>query len=328
MLGRHWRIDLEPTRLTEIEQIIKQYDGRAFRFKNTNDYLGWVADIDSPKLPWEEIGNLRKITEGLRMKIIDYVNIKGLKLDEATKYLISQKIEAMTKERLLEYLAKLREVNIKLKVLEKKRELKYNSEQINETIKILEDFRQIRKLEPEQFEKLINDALLMIDDELLIKPNFPVDDNGEPISHAPGNKADIECYYKSFNATCEVTLDGSNMQWVREGQPVMRHLREFENSNNDKEAICIFIAPRIREDTYSTFFNAVMYGYDARKQKIIPITAQQFANILRKLLKYIEKGEKFTHEELLELFNKLIDKAEIAGGFTEWANKIQEIVIA
>ncbi len=328
-LGEHWRIDLEPTRLTQIEQIIKKYNGQMFRFESIKDYLDWIADIDLPELPWEKIGKLREIIENLRKTIIDYSNAKGLKLDGVKKkYSISEKIELMPKKELLKYLEELRKMNLELKVSEKKKELKYNSEQINKTIKILEDPKQIKKLEPEQFEKLINDALLMIDDELLIKPNFPVDDNGEPISHAPGKKADIECYYESFNATCEVTLDRSNRQWVRETQPVMRHLREFENSNIGKEAICIFIAPSINNDTYSIFFNSVVHEYDGRKQKIVPITTQQFANILRKLLKNIEKEEKNTHEELLKLFNELINKAEVARGFTEWANMIQKIVMA
>jgi hypothetical protein len=108
---------------------------------------------------------------------------------------------------------------------------------IKEIINILRDYKKLRKYEPEHFEKLITEALKIINDEITIKPNYPVDDNGDPISHSPRNKPDIECYYPTFKVICEVTLNISNFQWIQEGQPVMRHLRDFENNYPNEEVL-------------------------------------------------------------------------------------------
>lgn len=325
ILGSHWWIELEPSRMTEIEQILRLYDGSSLKFKNSKEYIEWISNIDKPELPWEEVSNLRTIATGLKKMVSEYKKNSKISFSEEESRLIDQGIELFSKEDLNHYIANLRTLNMNLKIKVRKIELRHNKQQINEAIMVLDDLKQIKKLDPETFEMLVKDILLMIDDELLIKPNYPVDDSGEPISHAPGNKADIECYYKSFNAICEVTLDSSNMQWVREGQPVMRHLRQFESVNGNKEAICLFVAPIIKGDTYSTFFTAVKYGYDGKKQKIVPITTNQLAEILRRLLECLNEEEKFTHEKLLELFNKIVD-VDLVDGFSKWTNEIQSVV--
>jgi hypothetical protein len=154
-----------------------------------------------------------------------------------------------------------------------------------------------------------------------------MDDEGEPMTHAPGNKPDIECYYENFKAICEVTLNTSNFQWIQEGQPVMRHLREFEKQHKFVDKIfCIFIAPKIHKDTYSQLWISVKYEYDGKPQKIIPLTTKQFAFFLKKLLKYIENGKRFTHHELYKLYDLIIKERETITGFSEWAEKINNVL--
>ncbi len=50
-------------------------------------------------------------------------------------------------------------------------------------VKPLRDPKKLKKYEPEQFEKLITEALKIINDEIAIKPNCPVDDDGEAVNH-------------------------------------------------------------------------------------------------------------------------------------------------
>ena len=64
----------------------------------------------------------------------------------------------------------------------------------------------------------------------------------------------------------------------------MRHVRDFENTNSDKEAYCLFVAPQIHRDTVNTFWNAIKYEYEGSKQKIIPMTITQFVILLETLL--------------------------------------------
>ena len=102
-------------------------------------------------------------------------------------------------------------------------------------------------------EKWTNIALNIINDALLIKPNSPLGDDNEPIFTAPAGVSDIECLYDGFGAICEVTMLTGRDQWFNEGQPVMRHLRDFENQHSATPNYCLFVAPSLHQDTMNTF---------------------------------------------------------------------------
>jgi len=327
-LGNHLHISLNPSRLTEIEQIIRVYDGSANKFQSVKEYLDWMTDIDSPKLPWEEPDNLKKVVQNLKSYIENYVNDHKIILDSSQKNLLTFNITSISKHDLEEHLKNLRNLNILIISNEYKKELKHNKEKLNQIISILGDKREIKKIKPIELEKIVSEALMIIDDEISIKPNFLTDDYGQPIFHAPGNKADIECYYDSFNAICEVTLDTTQKQWIRETQPVMRHLREFEKKYPEKKAICIFIAPKIKEDTYSTFFHSVKYEYDGKTQSIAPVDIKQFIIILRKVINILEDGKQFTNKDFFFLLDALVKKAYTSNGFSEWKNNIYLYLIS
>ncbi|OAA25084.1 AlwI family type II restriction endonuclease [Kosmotoga sp. DU53] len=326
-LGHHWRIDLEPSRMTEIEQLLGQYDGKAFEFKTVEEYLEYISDITRPQLPWEHIDNLKKVAVNLRNIIVDLVKREGIKLEQNDQRLVEIDMSKFNKKDILEkHIRELRGLNLRLKLSIKKKKLVGNIEKIKEIISILDNPRLLRKLDPEGFEKILTEALKILNDEILIKPNYPVDDEGEPINHAPGNKPDIECYYRTFKAICEVTLNTSNLQWVQEGQPVMRHLRNFEREHGFENIYCIFVAPRIHKDTYSQFWISVKYEYDGKPQKIIPLTTQHFALLLKKLLQYIETGKKFSHYELHKLYEKIINETKKVNSFSDWTRKIDQLL--
>ncbi len=326
-LGYHWRIDLEPSRMIEIEQLLSIYDGTAFKFKDISEYLSYISDITKPTLPWEKIENLKNIALNIRKLFIETLEKEKVTISEAEMKILNIDINALDKTSLEKYISNLRELNKKLKLYIKKKQLLGNIDKIKEIIEILENQRLLRKIEPETFERILAEALKIINDELLIKPNYPMDDEGEPLTHAPGNKPDIECYYETFKAICEVTLNTSSLQWVQEGQPVMRHLRDFERINGfDENIYCIFVAPKVHRDTYSQFWFSVKYEYDGRPQKIIPLTAKQFALLLKKLLRYIENGKKFTHHELYKLYDLLVKETTTIGSFSEWAKRINKVL--
>jgi len=326
-LGYHWRFDLEPSRMAEIEQLLSIYDGTAFKFKDVSDYLDYISDINKPTLPWEKLDNLKNIALTIHKLITETLEKEKIILSKEEIKILKIDINTLDKTSLEKHISDLRELNRKLKLYIKKRQLLGNIDKIKEIIEILENQRLLRKIEPETFEKILTKALKIINDELLIKPNYPMDDEGEPLTHAPGNKPDIECYYETFKAICEVTLNTSNLQWIQEGQPVMRHLREFEKKNGfDEKVYCIFVAPKIHKDTYSQFWFSVKYEYDGRPQKIIPLTAKQFALFLRKLLRYIEDGKKFTHHEVYKLYDLLIKETTTISSFSEWAERINKVL--
>jgi hypothetical protein len=326
--GYNWTVDLETSREEEIRQILSVYSGEAFKFRDMDEYLKYLSDITKPELPWENEENLKKIATSLKNKIISFISInkEKLKISDQEKKLLDMDIMNLDKQKLEEHISSLRNFSLKLNEQIRKIELTSNLNNIKEIINILRDYKKLRKYEPEHFEKLITEALKIINDEITIKPNYPVDDNGDPISHSPRNKPDIECYYPTFKVICEVTLNISNFQWIQEGQPVMRHLRDFENNYPNEEVLCIFVAPKIHADTYSQFWFSVKYEYDGSPQKIVPLTTEQFSILLETLLHFMEQGKRYSHKDLYKLYSMIIEGTKRLNGYSEWAKFIDNAV--
>lgn len=324
--GGDWRIDLEPTRKVEIDQLLKKYNGQSLQFKTQQDYLKYISDISLPTLPSEDINNLKEIAKSLISNVILFAKENKLPLSKSEQDLLETDFSKLSKEKLDGFISAVREINLELKERQTKISLVNDLDKIQNIIDNLKDYKTIRKFAPEQFEKIITEALKIINDEIKIKPNYPVDDNGEPISHAAGSQADIECYYKSYNAICEVTLDISNFQWARESQPVMRHLRDFETKNSEAENYCLFVAPKIHIDTLYHFWTSIKHGYNGSPQKIIPLTTEQLAILLETLLKLIQKGKRFSHKEIEELYREIILKTNAVNGHSEWFSVIPQII--
>lgn len=165
-----------------------------------------------------------------------------------------------------------------------------------------------------------------LNDAKEIEPNYPVGDDNEPTSTAPGGMADIECFYDSFNMICEATMLSGRDQWFNEGKPVMRHLRDFENSHNN--AYCIFIAPAIHTDSAETFHIANTVGYKVSKQKIAPLTIGQFVKLLKTLKKMREANRKFTHDNLKSLVSDTAGSAGNIGNSDDWVANTQNIIVS
>lgn len=325
-LGTNWTIDIEKSRIEEINQLLLMYDGSAIKFSNTEDYLNYIADISLPKLPWENIENLNKIFISLKNETQDLINNNNIQILLEEEQILNIDTKNINVKLLEDAISQIRNLNLKIKEKIRKNDLLNNISYIEKLIQILQDEKNLRKYSPEQFEKLITESFKIINDEILIKPNYPVDDDGEPINHSPKDKADIECYYKNFRAICEVTLNTSKLQWVLEGQPIMRHLRDFENKNKNYIVFCIFIAPKVNVDTYSQFWLSVKYEYDGKPQKIVPMTTYQFSFLLKALIELLKYNKRFTHIELYNIYNSIINKTNEINGFSKWAEQIEIIL--
>jgi hypothetical protein len=325
-LGYYWTVDLESSRKVEIEQLLDMYSGEALKFRDLQEYLIYLADITKPTLPWEKKENLEKVAKSLKNMIVDLINKENLQITQNEQDILLTDVQMLSKSQLENYISLLRSFNLELKERLKKMKSIGDLNRIEEIIVALRDSKQLKKYEPEQFEKLITEALKIINDEISIKPNYPVDDNGEPVSHSPGNKPDIECYYPTFKAICEVTLNTSKLQWVQEGQPIMRHLRDFEIQHQSDDVFCIFIAPQIHNDTYSQFWISVKYEYNGLPQKIVPITAEQFSVLLETLLNLLKQGKRFSHKNLYKLYSIIINESKSLASFSDWAIFINKAV--
>jgi len=318
--GNGFYIDLERRRMVEIDALLNFYNAQSKTFESKEKYLDYISDISLPKLPWEtkekhieiisrlveEIKSYEEVLQKEHLEIQDYLNLGE---DELKKYIN----ELRTYRRLLQD-----EENHK------------NSQDVGSVESYIQRLENIFSFEdrPILLEKLSSLGLHALNDSLKIQPNYPVGDDNEPTFTAPANTPDIECFYKSFNAICEVTMLTGRDQWFNEGQPVMRHLRDFEDKYSDKKSYCLFIAPKIHRDTVNTFWTAIKYEYEGRSQKIVPLSIEDFVLILKILVQIKAENKFLKHDEISRLYDEIIDSSKSFADSGEWLKNIPKTILS
>jgi len=322
--GNGWYIDIESRRSVEINSILRTDNASAIDFANETEYRNYLCDLTQPVLPWENQKELFKIGVATVSDITQYQKeLSSKEIDFPIFDLIDFK--TITYEKLKSYIQDLRDYRKKLQQIE----IHHNSQQTSEIEKYVTELKNIFKSKnkkPVELERLCSLALNALNDAIAIKPNYPVGDDNEPTFTAPANKPDIECFYETFNAICEVTMLTNRQQWYAEGQPVMRHLRDFEVFNK-KETYCLFIAPDLHRDTVNTYWSSVKYEYEGTKQKIVPMTINQFLILLEALISRKKTGSQIFHHEMKSLFDSIIDLTKEVPNSDTWVATIPEIII-
>jgi len=196
--GNGFYIDLEQRRQVEIKNLLAFDSGKSISFITKDEYLEYIANISEPKLPWETKEKLKEILDELVTDTHSYEK----KLSAPEKDIPNYK--NFDENKLKELIEKLREYRRYLQ----EQENRVSSQNITAISKYIEILQNIYKEEdkPLALEKYTALALHALNDALKIQPNYPVGDDNEPTFTAPAGKPDIECYYNSFNAICEVTM--------------------------------------------------------------------------------------------------------------------------
>lgn len=317
--GNGFYVDLEPRRMIEILELLKINDASPLEITEEK-YIEYLSDKNQPELPWNKEVVLTQILEYLNQEVSENIitlNQSGIKIPE--------------KPNLIGLVLRNEIDLLKSYLLELQKTKQYhdmgNPENISNCIKTLKNIRNTGNKPSVELEKQTSLALMALNDADEIKSNYPMGDDGEPTFTAPGGVSDIECYYDTFNLVCEVTLLSDRSQWYNEGQPVMRHLREFEENNEDKISYCLFVAPKIHVDTANTFWNAVKYEYRGTKQKIVPLTINMFVQLLFVLQKYKNLNNKvFSHNQLMKLYDNIINLVGTVKTSDEWIKQIPDTI--
>jgi len=324
--GGGFYVDLEPRRSIEIDKLLLTDNAAPSAFKSADEYIEYLANIEQPVLPWETEPELKKIAGNLNQDVRLYVSDLESKTIKVPTFGF-RKIASLATEQLKQFIEELRTYRRKLQELETHFESQ-NISKIQEYIEALKNIHQSENKKSIELEKLLTLALNALNDALEIKPNYPVGDDNEPTFTAPANKPDIECFYEKFNSVCEVTMLTDRSQWYNEGQPVMRHVRDFENFHANKATYCLFIAPRLHQDTIETFWMAIKYGYKGTTQRIVPLSITQFIRLLEILLEIRKQGKKFTHDELLNFYEQILGLTNRVAHSEEWIEQIPEAITA
>lgn len=303
--GNGYFIDIVPTRQKMVDRLFKIENGNSNNFSASKEYLEYLRNSSLPDLS-EDTAEIEQ----------EYRN-------ELFVLITKNKVMEEELERISNYSYK-ELVDLKRRILLKIDKTNYlNEEGINNIIYSLEHFRNLDVKPSLALEKWISTALITLNDAVEIKPNYHADDDNNILFTAPAGVADIECYYNEFNTICEVTTLVGRDQWYNEGQPVMRHLKDFID-NSDKDAnnnYCLFVAPKIHRDTINTFWYSVKYEYEGCKLKIIPLSLKRFEEIIYALRKLNKNNKKFVRQNFVDLFENVCSVDNINNS-DEWWNHV------
>ena len=144
-----------------------------------------------------------------------------------------------------------------------------------------------------------------------VKGNLILDENGLPLSQAPGGNADVEFFNDRFHYNIEVTtIRNRNQQLNAETTTVARHLASSLKEKVVNKAL--LIAPFIHEDTIR------YYRFEALDQDVtmVPMTIDMLIKIvdkaknLKEFDTLIEKIAKKLKKESVEDYKKFISEYE------------------
>lgn len=316
--GGGYYIDLESRRSVEIKSLLDFDNAQSMVFATKDEYLNYISDISQPQLPWETKEKYVEIIKNLVQDIEQYESALQRSSVAVRDYQTFQETELK---------AYIEELRVLRRTLQEEGNHKKSQavEQVESYIKDLENIFDFED-RPILLEKLSSLGLHALNDALKIQPNYPVGDDNEPTFTAPANTPDIECFYGNFNAICEVTMLTGRDQWYNEGQPVMRHLRDFENKYTDKKTYCLFIAPKIHRDTVNTFWTAIKYEYEGKTQKIVPLSITDFVSVLRTLVKIKSENKFLKHDEISRLYEEIIGLSKSYTDSGEWLKNIPNAI--
>ncbi len=310
-------IDHEPVRKVEIDALLKGDTGKPIDYAPPRRYCEVLGDPNQPLLPWETHRELEKKTAVLLLNEIEEYEGE----EHLDRGVFANKNIAEMKSLVVDLRLKRDEI-LSVKA-------KFDMEEpknIREKIAALRGLTKQSKGGMQKslaLEWIVASGLVALNDAEEIRPNYPRGDDGLPRAHAPGGKPDIECYYLGFSCVCEVTMTRNRSQWMMESQPVMRHLRDFEDGRKESEAVfALFIAPSIHRDTINTFWIAVKHEFEGRSQRIVPLTIEQFCTVLEVCVECKERGRSLTKDDILGLLWRVVELTEKVGSSTEWNERI------
>ncbi|MBP9697940.1 MAG: AlwI family type II restriction endonuclease [Candidatus Moranbacteria bacterium] len=316
--GGDTHIDIAKDKEVEVVSILQTISVRAEQYGSYEDYFAYLNDINALELPWRNEEDLNKISA----KLTTILESEAGEIDVASYITELTPLPTRKKVDCLE--EKLNDLRIR-----KLRGLKHNVEALDECIEKLEsitskNYETLTARPSLDLEWYAARALMVLNDAVEIAPSFNMGDDGIPTGFR-SNTSDIECYYSTFGMTIEATLLLGRDQWYAEGQPVMRHLRDFEDKLKSNTAYCIFLAPFIHRDTLNTFWGSNTSGYEGKKQIIIPLTLTQFVAILKIAKKKISGGT-LTHQQLKQLFESFTDRIEGVQNPHDWLASFAEVI--
>ncbi len=277
-----FRMIIAPSRIAEVDYILKNVDRNALKYKTEADYKNYLFNPTSLLLLTDDRKYLEKQLSKLSVKLDTKASIDSLKdlLEIIEKKKITTAIE---------------QAEISLK----------NYKEFDDIIEVFEKI--IKKDVPDMplyLEWNVWRSFVMINYAKEVVGNFKIDLDGVPLSTAGGNVSDIEIQYEGFKVLVEVTMSSGQKQYEMENESVARHYGRAQNAS-EEPVYCIFIAPKINEATLAYFYdkNIKAPKFYGGKTRIVPMNLSQFIIFIT-----IAKNKRFNHSKILKTYLDLMIK--------------------
>lgn len=251
-------IDFSSQNYGKVKQILENFSGYYWHdFSSKKEYYNFIENIE---LPWnaDEVNRLKVLQEKADFLGADISNLKLL--DDIEKYLndicsktaIAKQVEKFSFE----------EISKELLILSKD----VDSEP-SEKVRDLSQALRLEYLLALLFAKKYGADCVI--------SNLIYNDDGEPLSFAPGGQSDISFHSKDLNLIIEATMiKNKNQQINSETSNVSRHLQNLKTRSGIDFGLTL-VAPYIHRDTCDYF----EYTASRKHQKVCPLTIPRVVEI-------------------------------------------------
>lgn len=315
------KLVLNPMKLFLIDEVIKN-SKIVENFNDVEEFYNYFGNPNFPTWEYEDEINLKSVTNDLieqNNNLID--ELKDFDTDltrEETYYkLYEETLNIYSNiEKLKDLHYDVQEQNIRLRKKHLQKDFLhienidrvrgllflYNEKQNHVASVIQEEFIASKNA---VFEWLTWNGFIILGNAIEYKNNFVIDEELQPVSHAAGNQSDMEIEYEEFIILGEVTTSGGATQFKMEAEPVTRHylnkLKEMKENNVHKELYCIFMAPKLNDNTFIEFQK---YNINFNT-KIVPLTLNHFISLIDAQKNKLLRNSSVNSTELKELLHNL-----------------------
>lgn len=301
---RTFRLMIAPSRIAEVDYLLSTVNRDAKNFRTEQEYKEYLFGPDSLSLLTDQRSYLEAKLNKLNRPFRPGISIEEFKdlLEVTEEETISGVIET-TREELKDFA------------------------EFDDILSVFDDIL-VNKTTPDPSLYLEWNSwrsFVMLNDAKQVTGNFRFDLDGQPLNTAPGNVPDIEIDYEEFKLIVEVTLSSGSRQYEMEGEPVARHFGRLQ-LNSSVPVYCLFIAPRINENSMAHFFNlnrmrTMLYG---GRTRIIPVGVDQFIRLLHRA-----RDKQFHHRDMLrQLLDTIIDENLRLEDESSWMSFIDGTITA
>lgn len=317
------RLVLAPHRMQEIERILDEMDFEIIEYDDVDRFYAHIGNPNLPYLPWENIDDMQERITIIKAQMGEIANEIRV-LDSHFAPLPAPAEPALvTIESLSEYFYNLDKYTLKLREELLHREVR-KPEVVSDIIQMYQKIERKEVIDPALFFEWNTWRALLALNDCIAKPNFQIDGELMPLSTAGGGQADIETYYNDdYVVLTEVTLSKGARQYETEGEPVTRHVGNFQASNNERRVYGLFIAPVINPNTseyFFVYFKALQYP-NAGHLTIVPFPLQKFIEFLS----FCMERRCFNRGTFRGIFGEIENLRATTQTSQEWYNSILNV---